>query len=157
MFKLLRWLQDKVVRIFQQKADVYIGGEAEPYLKRWHLIPRNKFFNIYLHKICKNDYDRALHDHPWYNMSILLAGQYREILKHSRRHFASGCFAIRAADHAHRLELIDGEPCWTLFITGPKIRSWGFLCPRRWVHWKEFVGPGEDKYTGTPRGCGEND
>ena len=35
------------------------------YLSRWHIIPRNRYFNIYLHKFVGSDDDRALHDHPW--------------------------------------------------------------------------------------------
>src|SRR5690606_32105599 len=30
--------------------DVIIGGAHDPYLKRWWVIPRNRFFNIYLHQ-----------------------------------------------------------------------------------------------------------
>jgi len=28
---------------------------------------------------------------------------------------------------------------WTLFITGPRYRQWGFHCPKAWKHWKGFV------------------
>lgn len=32
------------------------------------------------------------------------------------------------------------KPVWTLFITGPNVRRWGFYCPQGWVWWKTFVG-----------------
>ena len=52
---------------------------------------------------------------------------------------------------AHRLELIDG-PCWTLFVTGPRYREWGFHCPQRgWVPWKEFTSADNSGEIG--RGC----
>src|SRR3546814_10878289 len=42
-----------------------------------------------------------------------------------------GTITFRRAAAAHRLDLaedIQGQriPCWTLFITGPRIREWGF-------------------------------
>jgi len=37
------------------------------YIDRWHLIPRNNKFNIYLHKYYGGDVQRAPHDHPWWN------------------------------------------------------------------------------------------
>lgn len=38
---------------FRRKPDFVIGDPANPYLLRWYVIPRNKVFNIYLHKFCK--------------------------------------------------------------------------------------------------------
>lgn len=54
------------------------GGPPRDYLKRWHLLPRNRWFNIYLHHFVHGDDDRALHDHPWASASLLLEGRYRE-------------------------------------------------------------------------------
>lgn len=44
-------------------CDFTIGGHERPYLLRWFIIPRNRFFNIYLHKFLRSDDDRALLDH----------------------------------------------------------------------------------------------
>lgn len=46
---------------------------------------------------------------------------------------------MRLATSAHRVELIGSQRVWTLFLTGPVVREWGFLCPQGWRHWKEFV------------------
>jgi hypothetical protein len=54
------------------------GGERRPYLTRWHVLPRNKWFNIYLHRFLHGDDDRALHDHPWRSASLILEGRYTE-------------------------------------------------------------------------------
>ena len=54
------------------------GGERRPYLTRWHLIPRNRWFNLYLHKFVHGDDERALHDHPWPSASLILEGRYIE-------------------------------------------------------------------------------
>ena len=52
------------------------GGERRPYLTRWHVLPRNKWFNIYLHRFIHGDDDRALHDHPWHSASLILDGRW---------------------------------------------------------------------------------
>src|SRR3546814_14061660 len=78
---------------------------------------------------------------------------------HQHRWCPPGTITFRRAAAAHRLDLaedIQGQriPCWTLFITGPRIREWGFLCPKGWKHWRDFTNP---KDGGAPvgRGCGE--
>ena len=41
------------------KPHFVIGGADDPYMLRWYLIPRNRRFNIYLHKFLRDDDDRA--------------------------------------------------------------------------------------------------
>lgn len=129
------------------RAPDFVIGEADsPYLLRWWVIPRNRWFNIYLHNFRRSDDDRALHDHPWVNLSLILLGEYFEHcqdgsvrLRRPWRPWAFWRFVVRGAVTAHRVELSKGaEPVWTLFITGPKVREWGFLCPQGWRHWQEF-------------------
>lgn len=130
-----------------RKPDMDIGPG---YMHRWYLIPRNRFFNIYLHKIIRDDDDRALHDHPWWSVSVLLKGRLMELLKERVRFPKRFLPVIRSAELAHRLVVLDG-PVWTLFITGPRIREWGFYCPKGWVHWKDFTKPGHPGEIG--KGC----
>jgi hypothetical protein len=120
--------------------DVKIGGADNPYMLRWHAIPRNRFFNIYLHQFLRSDDDRALHDHPWVSCSVLLEGAYIEITPAGEFLRVQGDFAIRRATASHRIELRHGS-CMTMFITGPRVRQWGFHCPKGWRHWKDFVHP----------------
>jgi hypothetical protein len=138
----------------RRPPDFVIGTPADPYLKRWWLIPRNRFFNIYLHQFLRSDDDRALHDHPWWNISFILKGEYTEHTIPAgginiRKIYKAGDLKLRRAVAAHRVELHAGE-CWSLFITGPVIRSWGFHCPAGWRRWQDFVAenPGE-----IGRGC----
>lgn len=42
--------------------------------------------------------------------------------------------------------------CWTLFITGLKVREWGFYCPNGWRHWKLFCSNRGNNST-VGRGC----
>lgn len=120
---------------------------GERYLERWYLIPRNPIFNIMLHRFVGSDDDRALHDHPWWSVSLLLKGCLCEWVAredlgkgHRQWHIVPRFLPVfRSAKHAHALELISREPAWTLFITGPAIRRWGFYCEKGWVYWKDFV------------------
>lgn len=157
--RLAAWLAAWLIARSQRRApDFVIGGQARPYLRRWWLIPRNPLFNAYLHQFLRSDDDRALHDHPWANCSVLLTGQYTEHTIdaggiHRRQVLQAGAVRMRWSGRiAHRVELHDG-PCWTLFITGPRYRAWGFHCPAAgWVPWEQFtathdkgdIGPGCD-------------
>jgi hypothetical protein len=141
--------------------DFAIGGDENPYMLRWWIIPRNRWFNVYLHHILRSDDDRALHDHPWLNCSILISGCYFEhVIRaggiHQRRLRVAGDIKLRRSSAAHRLEVIPGKRAITLFVTGPVIRNWGFHCPDRgWRYWEDFTAPADKGQIG--RGCGEMD
>ena len=129
--------------------DRVIGGD---YLQRWYLLPRNHWCNVYLHKFGRSDDDRALHDHPWYSVSLLLKG---ELLEHSfnrKRHIPWLWPVCRSAKFAHRLELVKG-PVWTLFITGPRIRKWGFYAPHGWCYWRHFLAADADTTDNGAKPC----
>ena len=66
-------------------------------------------------------------------------------------HFRPVC--VNRIGMPHRIEIRGGEQCWTLFITGPRIREWGFHCPQGWRHWRDYTKPGS--YGQVGRGCGE--
>jgi hypothetical protein len=129
-------------------------GLRKPFLIRWFVIPKNKWCNIYLHKFMRDDEDRALHDHPWLNVSLLLINRYIEVTRGEvRKMYQAGDLKFRFASTPHRIELVRtrktghkrtkahrerGQPSWSLFITGPVTRGWGFHCPRGWREQKEF-------------------
>ena len=131
-------------RLLSGRPHQVIGGHDDPYLLRWYLIPRNPVLNVYLHKFLRSDDDRALHDHPWWFVSVILKGEYREITEHGdvlrvgggwRLWEATRLLAFRPAEWRHRVALIrdDGvheSPCWTLIVTGRRTRTWGFWCRR---------------------------
>ena len=129
------------------KPDFKVG---ENYLHRWWILPRNRYFNIYLHRFYASDDDRALHDHSYWNCSIILRGSYREHFKNRSTIRKAGDIICRFPKTAHRIEILDG-PVTTIFITGPRIREWGFHCPKGWRHWKDFTNPGDSGLIG--RGC----
>ncbi len=107
--------------------------------------------------------DRALHDHPWVSLSIVLKGGFIEHMPGKVVRRRASQIVFRRAVHTHRIELfrtghfsLSGAvpvPAWTLFITGPRIRKWGFHCPKGWVHWRDFTSPTDKGNIG--KGCGE--
>jgi hypothetical protein len=135
--------------------DFIIGPKEDPYLRRWWVIPRNRWFNIYLHQILRDDDDRALHDHPWWNLSFILRGGYIEHTPGGRRFRGVRSLTLRKPTALHRLTLVANIPTWTLFITGPVVRVWGFACPQGWVPWQQFVDDRDNGQVG--RGCGETE
>lgn len=147
--RVRRWLLRSCIHIVSSRPADFVIGES--YLYRWWILPRNRWFNVYLHVIHDDDDDRALHDHPWWNVSMLLHGSYFEHLPRGRCVIRRpGDVVCRRAVAAHRLELRNG-PCWSLFITGRKRRTWGFHCPRGWRPWYEFVDTNDPGRVG--RGC----
>ena len=148
----IRWLMNRGVRVCKSRpADLVLVLRGELYLRRWHVIPRNRWFNVYLHQIAGPDDDRALHDHPWWNCSILLAGSYDEmtfknpelaplgVTETVTTRRTAGEVVFRTARTMHRLAPVNGS-CWTLFLTGPVLRAWGFRRPDGvWVHHSQYV------------------
>lgn len=137
--------------------DVVIG---EDYLRRWWVLPRNDFANVYLHEFRVSDDDRALHDHPWPSTSVLLEGSYIEHMPDGAMLRMAGEVVSRPADALHRIELLPDldratgcDPAISLFITGPKVREWGFDCLQGWVHWRDFTSSDDPSKVGA--GCGE--
>ena len=113
------------------------------YLNRWHLIPRNRWFNIYLHQFVGPDPGAHAHDHPWWNMTIKLRGGYMEIRTRGTWDFLGGRITVRTPTTCHKIVDIDA-PCWTLFITGPVVRDWGFWVDGKWMKHTDYLNPIQD-------------
>lgn len=111
-----------------------------PLVTRYFLLQTARL-GIYLHRLHVSDEDRALHDHPWAFVSILLSGGYWEHVpaaggdptatrRYWRRRFS---VLYRPARWAHRLELV--RPTWTLVVRFRRERMWGFFTPSGWRDW----------------------
>lgn len=111
------------------------GLRMAPLLIRYFLL-RTKFLGVYLHHLLRSDEDRALHDHPWSFVSIILTTGYVEHTPKGARRYGPGSILIRPAEWQHRLEL--DRSAWTLVIRFRRVREWGFHCLRGWVPWQQF-------------------
>ena len=130
---LQAWARGQIVA---RPPDFEIGYN---YLRRWWVVPRNRFSNLYLHEFLGSDDDRAMHDHPWPWTSFLIEGSYIEHTPEGSVLREAGSVVSRPADALHRVELPEGGRAVTLFFTGPIERAWGFMTENGWVHNKDFV------------------
>lgn len=151
---ILRWARNR-------EPDLIIGGDAA-YLRRFWLLPRNRFFNVYVHEFLRSDHDFAHHDRPYlFNASWIIDGTYIERMMRAggvevEDVRVAGQLKLRWGASPHRIELFgnsDGtrKACWTVFVTGPRVREWGFHCPHGWRHWREFTDPKD--YGAVGKGC----
>lgn len=107
----------------------------EPLMHRYKIF-RSRWGNMYLHKFLRSDYDRAMHDHPWSFISLVLTNGYYEHTASGRRFRPPGSLNIRPAEWLHWVEI--EKPAWTLVFVRPKRREWGFLSSIGWLPEKEF-------------------
>lgn len=118
------------------------------------------WFAVRKHTILRSDNDRHLHDHPFSSISIILAGSYIEhqvdwngppdrsyamVINNKMTQVyvylrTPGSVIIRRADSLHKLELCQGGPVTTCFITGKKAKEWGFASEQGWIHNVEYLG-----------------
>lgn len=132
-------------------ADVAIPGGEEvimaldgrtALIERTFLVRDKACGNLYIHRFRAGDTERALHDHPWASISVILRGSYREQIPGNMACVRkAGDVIARAAGEAHRIDLGDDPdvaPTFTLFATGGKTREWGFHCPGGWKHWQDY-------------------
>jgi hypothetical protein len=127
---------------------------------RWFFCP----WSVRIHHIKREDYDRALHDHPWNARTIILKGWYTEkrlldkddpavkvtlaLMKlKGVVHEATEVKIRRPGDTAklgfgeyHTITDVDADGAWTMFISGPWQGVWGFLVNGVKIPWREYLG-----------------
>jgi hypothetical protein len=91
---------------------------------RYALI-RTRWFNVYLHQLYAPNWHPECHDHPWGFVTILLRRGYLELIGNKTYIRRPGAILYRPADFAHSVTTPYGTS-WSLIITTPKQRKWGF-------------------------------
>jgi hypothetical protein len=98
-------------RWFSKRVIPSCRAARGPLLTRYHLVA-TRWFGIYLHHLHVSDEDRALHDHPWSFVTVLLSSGYWEwtgrtlpggVTRIWRRRLS---VLYHPAEYAHRLELV---------------------------------------------------
>ena len=140
LLKLLLWLT-------KNKEPLLVDVD---YMERWFIIPRNRFFNIYFHRFFGSDAPTP-HDHPWISLGVILDGEYLEHTPKGDFVRKTGNLTIRLPSSLHWIEI--DKPVYTLFITGPRVRRWGFQCKDRWVDFREYIDRRGNNRLAS--GCGE--
>lgn len=100
-----------------------LGKPECPYMRRW--VINFHFFSIRIHHWYSSDDDRAFHDHPWWFITLILRGSYKDISPDGVEFMYPGKIKLRPALHRHTVKVSPGG-CWTVMITGMQIRRWGF-------------------------------
>ncbi len=157
--RIASWLPDPRV--------IYDREGVEEYLSRWYLIGRPRPadpglkgnlsdhttsiwqrlpVNLFLHRFHRSDEGGKLHSHPWpWGVSFVLVAGYSEerrdgdeVVRRRVRPFTLNF--LRGEDY-HRVDLIDGQEAWTLFLVGPKTDSWYFWDRDKKMRcdWRKFL------------------
>lgn len=116
-----------------------------------------------IHTIFRSDLDRAAHNHPWNNVSVILHGCYYELapakdgvedLSIVPSHVLGGCSNIepmkailrkpgdvvcRTFETRHKLLVPPGEYAVTLFMSGPTKVEWGFFTENGFVLHTDYL------------------
>lgn len=131
----MRTLQRILCRLFDHRT--IVNCDRDPYMVRWYLFRRERVA-AFLHLFFRSDEDRALHDHPWSFITIILWRGYVEHTPSGRRRKWPGMICFRPAEWRHRVELVDGKPAVTLVIRFKKRREWGFWTPAGFIQWNRW-------------------
>jgi len=107
-------------------------ADSNLYLTRFYIFRKTKWWlpSIYIHCFHSSDWDLELHNHPWKrSLSFILSGTYKEEYRKGdsvkTRVLTKGDFNYITSNRFHRVSLITPN-VWTLFISGSKIKDWGF-------------------------------
>ena len=170
MSEVVRKLLERLTRDHRPRTIRRDVNIEPPYLTRWYLnnlpkMPDGSFpfddcgtpregvvnddesYTWLLHRFGQDD-DPDVHCHPWtWGLSFILSGGYIE----ERYDAATNTYttrvlkapAINFLRHGdfHRVTLIGGQPCWTLFLTGKRVSSWGFIDRKTglYTHWATYI------------------
>lgn len=133
-----------------------VGEPACPYIRRWVLNVAG-VGSLRLHHWTASDDSRFLHDHAWPFTTLILRGGYTDITEEmctmcagggcmwcsgtgSKRYgeyLSAGMVRHRPAQHVHSVRVEPGG-CWTLMLTGPVVRDWGFWVDGEWKRMRRF-------------------
>lgn len=119
------------------KSRTIVNCNREPYLKRWYVFRTNPFA-IFIHRFFRSDEDRALHDHPWSFITFIIWRGYNEYQADGVHRRWPLTVHYRPATHRHRVELIDGKPCWTIVFRFREHRMWGFWEKSGFIPWNKW-------------------
>jgi hypothetical protein len=111
-----------------------ISKKGELHFQRYRLLA-TPFLNIYVHRLCKSDREKHMHDHPWSFITLILWRGYMEYMESYPEGISRKWLHIvyHKAEEVHKFKLLDEtKSTWTLVITGPRRREWGYKVGSDW-------------------------
>lgn len=126
-----------------RREDIKLPNEARTYMRRWS-VPLPFGDKIAVHHFLRDDSARALHDHPWNFLSLMIWGRYYEITERPgvgfvETEYRAPCLLYRRATDRHRI-VTRGYRAWTIVLMGRRRREWGFWPSGSWVEWYRYLG-----------------
>lgn len=91
---------------------------------RYQLV-KTRWFNIYLHELTAPQWHEKCHDHPWWFVTLILWPGYLEENVQGFFYREPGTVWYRPAHYRHNVVTPQGTS-WSIIVTGPKSRDWGF-------------------------------
>lgn len=113
-----------------------IRNEGKAYLERWVV-----WFggSLRIHRFLASDADRAMHDHPWWFLTLPLHGYLEFTPAHGQgRPVRAWRLHWRASHLRHRVTLLR-VPTWTIVLTGAPTREWGFWEREAFTHHDDWL------------------
>lgn len=105
---------------------------GELHFRRYRLFS-TPWVRLYLHKICKEDQDLHMHDHPWNFYSLILKGSYYERYRLGPHYSITmnefrtpGTIVKHDRSDIHQLEYLENSPVWTLVLAYGQYSNWGY-------------------------------
>lgn len=130
-------------RVFRKPLLTLTRADGRVYMTRWALVWFRwwPWGSIYLHRLSAPDPDPHPHNHPWNAIVLVLWGRgYRQMVDSPRKYAHERVWRFnRLGAEYHRITELLSPTVWTLTITGPRVRSWGFLVDGRHMHWRDYV------------------
>lgn len=142
-FALLKWYAFRTPHkhLYDLDGSLYMG--------RWRVVDEGTrgskilailtgYTHIRLHRICRADHDRELHNHPFDYRTYVAKGFYAEQYEepppqrwayethHGYRFVHVGGTATGSHEKFHRIDLIPTEGVWTMFCMKADKGDWGF-------------------------------
>lgn len=127
---------ERVIRGLPQR-DI-TGPDGSLYMRQYLLSNsrRKDSWRLRIHHFVRGDEDRELHNHPWYGLSLILSGGYREEYRAPNedtlqldvvrtRDVKPWRFNFITPRTFHRVDLLERD-AWTLFLSSPSNETWGF-------------------------------
>jgi hypothetical protein len=101
-----------------------LGLPECPYVHRWRLELRGAG-SLRVHHWTGNDDNRAFHDHAWWFWTLVVKGGYTDNHPGGFEILRAPALRYRPAEYQHAVFPHEGG-AWTILLTGPKVRNWGF-------------------------------
>lgn len=128
-------------RVFWRFEVPNLDDPEQTYLTRYGIV-QTPWFSVFVHRMDGPDSRSTLHDHPWQFVSFVLKGGYHErrLEPHKRGVYTRRVTRVNVmrTHDAHSIERLIRVPTWTLMVTGPRRRVWGYW-RREWVDYGTHV------------------